>query len=357
MGFVTAILEIIIFLILLGIVLLFFTNIPEQFGIHVFSPITISNQGPPVLFTSTTSVPQPPESAALSYALTIINKNRSEYGLPNVSYVNVSGQQHADSMLRYGYFSHWDPAGMKPYMRYTLLGGTQSVQENVAYEYNSSGINVINALKQMEYNMMYNDAQCCNNGHRDNILTPQHNQVSIGVAYNKTTIYFVEDFINNYISWAGSAPSYNNNGDVVVAGAAQNGYSVQSVEVSYDSPVAPLSKSQLAATSEYSYGQTIAGIGYSNGLSTFYYPNITTVYASKYQVNGNNFDIEFNIRNLTKQYGAGEYTIMVSLTNATGPAQGQCTVTGIVKKCNTFLAATYTLFLNSSGARFTPSNV
>ncbi len=85
---------------------------------------------------------------------------------------------------------------MKPYMRYTLLGGNGVVDENIAYMYNSSGINAVNALKEMEYNFMYNDYNCCNNGHRKNILTPQHNEVSIGVAFNATSVYLVEDFIN-----------------------------------------------------------------------------------------------------------------------------------------------------------------
>ena len=68
------------------------------------------------------------------YALKQINSERRQFGLSNVTLSNItSGQQHSESMLYYDYFSHWDTFGMKPYMRYTLLGGTEGVDENVAY--------------------------------------------------------------------------------------------------------------------------------------------------------------------------------------------------------------------------------
>ena len=41
---------------------------------------------------------------------------------------------------------------------------------------------------------MNNDSECCGNGHRDNILNSFHNRVSIGVSYDATHVYFVEDF-------------------------------------------------------------------------------------------------------------------------------------------------------------------
>ena len=131
------------------------------------------------------------------YALSLINNDRKQYGLPPVALSDeASGQQHSNNMLRYGYLSHWDVYGMKPYMRYTLLGGRGAVSENVAFiSIQSCGlfgchgnINVEQALKNMEYSMMYNDSQCCNNGHRDNILDPNHDLVSIGISFNSSTV-------------------------------------------------------------------------------------------------------------------------------------------------------------------------
>ncbi|MCL4379092.1 MAG: CAP domain-containing protein [Candidatus Marsarchaeota archaeon] len=289
-------------------------------------------------------------SQPVLYALSLINQVRSSYGLQNVSLSGErSGQQHADSMLQYGYLSHWDIYGMKPYMRYTLLGGTGAVEENVAYIRNEScsllgcrgTINVDSAIRSMEDSMLYNDSQCCNNGHRYNILNPNHNQVSIGVAYNSSTVYLVEDFIDNYIAWSGGTPAYSN-GYVSLSGSAQSGYSISQVLVSYDAPVSNMSAAQLWNTSSYSYGQEIAGVASS---PLYYYQGIETIDANRYSINGQSFSISFNINKQVSQYGPGEYTLMVWLSNG-GSGEN-----------STFVGATYTIFINGSGGSYTPKFV
>ena len=140
---------------------------------------------------STPVQPRPKAGPLANYTLSLINKDRAAYGLGNVTLSSTeSAQQHADSMLHNGYFSHWDIYGMKPYMRYTLLGGLGAMQENIAYTQSGvsaclgslcktyGNVNVSNAIAGMEYSMMYNDSICCNNGHRDNILDPNHNGAS-----------------------------------------------------------------------------------------------------------------------------------------------------------------------------------
>lgn len=181
----------------------------------------------------------------ISYALNLINTVRFQSGLQNVTLSNVtSGQQHADSMLSYGFFSHWDTYGMKPYMRYTLLGGRGDVDENVAYERsitetclgtlcNVSQINVTQSILDMESNMLYNDSACCNNLHRYDILSPSHNEVSLGIAFNKTTVYFVEDFINNYIDWQQNTPSVSGY-DVSLDGVDMANTPLYAVQLSYE---------------------------------------------------------------------------------------------------------------------------
>ena len=76
-------------------------------------------------------------------------------------------------------------------------------------------INVTAAISDMNYQMLYNDSLCCNNGHRNNTLDPNHNQVSIGVSYNKTNVYLVEDFINDYIEWLNMTPGIIASGQMV----------------------------------------------------------------------------------------------------------------------------------------------
>jgi hypothetical protein len=53
-------------------------------------------------------------------------------------------------------------------------------------------------IEELEYEMMYRDKECCNDGHRDNILDPRHTHVSIGIVYDQFYLAFVENFENNY---------------------------------------------------------------------------------------------------------------------------------------------------------------
>ncbi|HUY70589.1 MAG TPA: CAP domain-containing protein [Candidatus Baltobacteraceae bacterium] len=280
------------------------------------------------------------------YMLSLINRDRSQYGLANVTLsAEPSAQQHSQSMYDNQYFSHWDIYGMKPYMRYTALGGTGAVSENIATNYSTicigplchGNINVTSSLAGMEYDMMYNDQACCNNGHRENILDPNHNQVSIGVSYDAGRVYLTQDFVDDYISWS-NGPAYSA-GEVTLPGQLQNGYSVQSVEVAYDQPIVNMSVAQLNATSEYGYGDTVAGVVSD---SSYYYDNITTIVADRYQTGGSGFNIQFNMQNLVSQYGPGEYTLLIWLNQTGG---------------NSFLGSTYTIFIGSNGQAYAQTNV
>lgn len=350
MGAVT---NIILLIILLVVVIVFLPKIMDF--IQVGKSILSNSNGPNLNFTTTPNgtISQNTTSGPLvGYALGLINRDRQKYGLANVTLSPItSAQQHADSMLEYNYFSHWDIYGMKPYMRYAILGGKGAVQENVAYSKSGlnacigtfcttyGNLNTTGAVNQLEYSMMYNDSICCNNGHRDNILDPNHNQVSIGVAYNSTAIYFVEDFIDNYITWFNNTPSFSSN-EVYMKGSVGSNYSFSDVEVSYDPPVVNMTQQQLSQTSEYSYGTAVAGVV---GSALDYYPSLTTIVADNYYKNANNFLVSFNMQKLIAQYGAGEYTMAVWLN---GTAQN-----------SSFVGATYTIFINANGTEYFPQSV
>ncbi len=300
--------------------------------------------------SSTTTIPQQnyQNASLVAYALQLINQDRQAYGIPPVSLsYTQSGQQHADSMLQYGYFSHWDVHGLKPYMRYTLLNGTGAVSENIAYKasrvcvlFNCYGnIAPMSAVQQMEYSFVYNDSACCNDEHRLNILDPDHNQVSIGVAYDSGRIYLVQDFIDNYISWSGGTPRFSN-GSVFLSGTLSK-YGIEEVSISYDPQAPDMTAQQLNATSSYGYGARIAGVVRN---SNYYYPGIKTIVADSYATSGSAFSIGFRMSSLTAQYGAGEYTVMVWL--ASGAAQN-----------SSFVGATYTMFIDASGQQYYPGSV
>lgn len=316
-------------------------------GVSLFNNYTQGNRN--ISYTLVTTQQFVTHNQTVAYVLSLINQDRANYSLNPVSLSNItSAQQHAESMLLNNYFSHWDTHGMKPYMRYTLLGGNGAVDENIAYMYNSSGINVLSDLKQMEYNFMYNDLVCCNNGHRKNILTPQHNLVSIGVAYNATSIYLVEDFINYYILWQPGSPGISSTGQVSLKGTIEKGYSLSEVLIAYEPPVSNLTTSQLSKApynSSYSFPPTVAGVGYTVGREHYYYNNITTINATSYVLQGSNFNVQFSMSSLVNQYGPGEYTVMEALTNSTASQN------------STFIGATYTFFINGTGKPFVPNAV
>jgi cysteine-rich secretory family protein len=230
-------------------------------------------------------VTYPPNYGILSnFTLSLINHDRMRYGLSPVSLSPISvGQQHADSMVYFGYFNHWDPQGYKPYVRYTLMGGTGFVEENIALGWcthavtNASAVSItacdtqtmLNSLANSESEMMYNDAGCCKNGHRANILNPYHNRVSIGVAYDSASqsVVLVQDFENYYMD----VSLYANNGIVAISGETKLGFNISSSEivVAFDRLPAPINVSALHPISCYRQQSSCVSELQSNECGSF----------------------------------------------------------------------------------------
>lgn len=277
---------------------------------------------------SKVEITYPSDYSQLSnYSLTIINQNRTSSGLSPVTMSPIpSGQQHADSMLQYGYFSHWDTQGFKPYMRYSILNGTGFVEENVAYEFTTlpsftSPQSVERAINSLEWQMMNNDTACCNNGHRDNILTPSHNRVSIGIAYDATHVYFVEDF-ETYLAELKSPIAQGNL--VILSGNTSAPLNPTSVLVFYDSTPSSLSTSQLETSyyGPYGQGNFLGGvIAPCNGLlgRCLRYAQGITDQASVWQVSSGSIDIQFSLSDFVSQNGNGVYTVYLVQGNQNNP--------------------------------------
>lgn len=159
-----------------------------------------------------------------SYALSKINDDRKRYGLTSLIMSNNSAAQiHANEILKTKTLSHLSIEGFKPYMLYSLYNGTGYVQQNVgqiSYVLPDTGkkfqqvsdlcydhsryycpvIDQFKAIANLEHSMMFNDVQCCNDGHRNNILNKYHTHVSIGIAYNEYYFVMVQNFENHYLS-------------------------------------------------------------------------------------------------------------------------------------------------------------
>ena len=162
-----------------------------------------------------------------NFALSKINADRVDFGLlPLLKSNNSAAQVQADELLRTQTLSHLTTSGFKPYMLYSLYNGTGYVQQNVAqisyilpinntqqnnqkssdrcnddkkFSYNCPIIDPIEAIKDLEYSMIYNDSKCCDNGHKNNILNKFHTHVSLGIAYNDYIFVIVQNFENQYL--------------------------------------------------------------------------------------------------------------------------------------------------------------
>lgn len=298
----------------------------------------------PDIVGGASTVQYPPGYDVLAnFTLGVINADRASAGLPPVTLSSVpSGQQHADSMAYFRYFSHWDNQGYKPYMRYSLLGGTGSVWENLAVnrcsETSPDGAvatpapctiqTAENAINASEWGMMNNDTTCCGDGHRADILGPFHNHVSLGLAYNSTTVYLVEDFEDSYIS---SGSLQLSRGVVTFAGslpqepwAWMNRTAGAEITVFYDPPPTGINASQLRQSASCAaYGELeepaqcryLGAYGPGTLVSTVLTPcpmgacaseNFT--YAAKWDYSSGNFSIVFSIASLESAHGSGVYT-------------------------------------------------
>jgi uncharacterized protein YkwD len=301
----------------------------------------------PIIVGQSAKIDFPPDYLTLeNFTLAVINQDRVGAGLSPVVVSSVlSGQQHADSMAYYGYFSHWDNQGYKPYMRYTLLGGTGSVEENAALNYCSDSTNatgrtpapctletVENAITDSEWVMMNNDSACCGNGHRDNILDALHNKVSIGVAYNSTTVFFVEDFEDSYLSseslqLSGSTVTFNGTLQQDVSSWMSRVAGAE-ISVFYDpipSGISVSSLDDLSACAQNNELNESAACQYEGAytpgtvVSTVFPPcptgedcvtdNGTYTYAQTWQVDSGSFDVTFSLSSLIAAHGSGVYTI------------------------------------------------
>lgn len=282
----------------------------------------------PIFTGGSANVTYPQGYATLAnFAVSSINGDRASFGLSPVSLDNNSvAQQHADSMFYFGYFSHYDTQGYKPYMRYTLLGGRGAVEENIAYISWSSPhyfdiSSVESGLADLEHSMMYNDSSCCQNGHRDNILTALHNMVSIGIAYNSTRLYYVQDFESYYIDLNFSVgPNY----EVTMSGPPLNStLALKQVAVFYDPTPMDETPAQLnSGPGEYTAGTLLGLVFPPCSLICPISNSGISAYADTWQNTTSVVRISFSLAQFVQQNaeGQGVYTLYLLTGDDTNSA-------------------------------------
>jgi uncharacterized protein YkwD len=126
---------------------------------------------------------------AQEYMLQQINAVRVKRGAQAVELDPVAGQTakaHAEDMLRSEYFSHWNMQGLKPTRRWNLLGGYDSVSENIYYHVGRRS-DIFQACDQAMDTLLKSP------GHRQTILDPHHTHVGLGFAVEERQGRFYVD--------------------------------------------------------------------------------------------------------------------------------------------------------------------
>lgn len=133
-----------------------------------------------------------------------INENRLSSGLNPLELDELAsqvGEQHCQEMLSENYFSHWNIAGLKPYMRYSQASGIDAISENLSFSEGGVYLNSVERLRGVLVEMhthMFNE-EPPNDGHRKNILDPHHTHVGIGIVFNENQVKLAEEFISHYV--------------------------------------------------------------------------------------------------------------------------------------------------------------
>jgi uncharacterized protein YkwD len=265
-----------------------------------------------------------PDDSLVQYALQKINEDRTK---SNLSALNLSSneaaQVHAEEIFNSRSNStHWSTDGMKPYMKYSLYSGTGYVQQNIATRgYNNNSTvdkckdgtllcDLIDPYREIDFteqSMMYDDTECCNDGHRDNILDKHHTHVSIGIAYDDYYFVIVQNFENNYVQF--NKPLIQGNGNIRITGMLP-GYNIDGIGIHYDQTPSPLLYEKNKDENSYDLGEFIAMVVKPPPLLSWYKEpsNYTLVQATKWSEPEQSVDIIFDISPILKKEGV--YTVV-----------------------------------------------
>jgi uncharacterized protein YkwD len=264
-----------------------------------------------------------PREELVQYVLDRVNKDRTEMGLLPVKLSsNEAAQMQAEDVFRTKQISHWTTNGEKPYMTYTQYDGEGSVQQNVAIagfspeQYEQCVTNILvecekieplSTIEQLQNEMMYNDKECCNDGHRNNILDPHHTHMSIGIVYDQYYLAFVQNFENNY----GLNVDVKNS-EIEVSGRLLDGQ-LDHIAIYYDEMPTREVYEQNKDLLSYSAGELVAMV--VKPLPPGYYyespQGHNLIEANRWDVQGDSVNVTFDLADAVDKDGA--YTLFAQV--------------------------------------------
>jgi uncharacterized protein YkwD len=264
-----------------------------------------------------------PREELVQYVLDRVNKDRTDMGLLPVKLSsNEAAQMQAEDVFRTKQISHWTTNGEKPYMTYTQYDGEGSVQQNVAIagfspeQYEQCVTNILvecekieplSTIEQLQNEMMYNDKECCNDGHRNNILDPHHTHMSIGIVYDQYYLAFVQNFENNY----GLNVDVKNS-EIEVSGTLLHGQ-LDHIAIYYDEMPTREVYEQNKDLLSYSAGELVAMV--VKPLPPGYYyespQGYNLIEANRWDVKGDSANVMFDLADAVDKDGA--YTLFAQV--------------------------------------------
>jgi len=198
---------------------------------------------------------------AVSYMLTLINRDREAHGLTAVELdapASQGAQRHANDMAKNGFTAHWGTDGSVPEQRYTEAGGMHMVYENVACLFDGVPRELDPSprfdpalLEQLQ--KMFMDEVPPNDGHRKNILKPLHHRVGIGLAQPSAVNQpcLAQEFVDDWGEYSELPREASRNVTLHVAGEIREPLRFGGVGVGHTDPPSPKTPKALNATSVY----------------------------------------------------------------------------------------------------------
>ena len=268
--------------------------------------------------TTTTETPTPTNiphtelyDEVVKAAIDALNEYRKREGVPTVEFMPLKTPLYrAMYMYNNSYLSHYSREGVHPNYFYTILdGGWYSVEENAGYSFCTKCINPKEAVVRHIYNMIYNDAES-NWGHRDSLLDPCNNKVSVAAAWDSDKLYVVIFMVSHWAHWI-SPPSYDG------TTFSLKGYvNLPPRQISQGLALYPILIYRDVPNPSYYYrGYYSIGDLYAGVLPKEYggyYPNMITIRADKYIVQqvGDTWFVDISFRLDLPRDGA-LYTIVM----------------------------------------------
>jgi uncharacterized protein YkwD len=216
---------------------------------------------------------------ARQYMLTLINRDRLSQGVAPVTLdaaASRAAQLHSDEMAEWGYISHWDRQGRKPDQRYSEVGGTGAVFENVYTNHDIPFLGYQSPLAEKQRfprreiekaQAWFFEQEAPRDGHRRNVLDPHHNKVGIGLslAIDKkfgSRITVAQEFVNEFVTLAESPGEFAPGRQSRIAGRLDVNVVLHAVQICREGEPRAMTPYDLKKTSSYSLPSEAVAICY-----------------------------------------------------------------------------------------------